>query len=371
MRKIIVRFAVTALRIINLFFRPLSLKEKVVIISRQSDEPTLDIRILDNCLQENGVQTVVLTKTLQKSLKGAVSYCMQMIRQMYHLATSKVVVIDGYCILVSVLPKKKDQSVIQMWHALGAIKKFGWQNTENPDGHGREFSEIMCMHKNYDYVLAPSKITGEFFAEAFRTPMEKIVYYGLPRIDFIREKDEARKQVICGRYPKVGEKTNVLYVPTFRKNAELGLEKFVSGFDFTKFNLIIKKHFLDKGDYGWAEKAGAIVDTEFSSLEWLRISEKVITDYSAMAFEAAILDRDLYIYQPDVADYSHNVGLNVRLNEEAIGEYVCRTEEELFEKLDKPYRKEAVIEFRKKYLEINLEHCTQTFCEFITKLLAK
>ena len=99
MRKIIVQFAVTVLRIINLFFRPLSLKEKVVIISRQSDEPTLDIRILDNCLQENGVRTVVLTKTLQKSLKGAVSYCLQMIRQMYHLATSKVVVIDGYCIL--------------------------------------------------------------------------------------------------------------------------------------------------------------------------------------------------------------------------------------------------------------------------------
>ena len=168
MIKILIRLVVIVLRFINLFFRPVSTKAKVTIISRQADEPTLDIRLLDDCLQRNGIKTAVLTKTLKKTPAGAASYCIQLLRQMYHIASSRVVVIDGYCILVSVLPKKKDQKVIQMWHALGAIKKFGWQNIDNPDGHGKVVSEAMSMHRNYDYVLTPGSVTGKFFAEAFK-----------------------------------------------------------------------------------------------------------------------------------------------------------------------------------------------------------
>lgn len=368
---ILIRLAVSFLRFLNLFFRPLSLKEKVTIISRQADKPTLDISLLQNELEKNHVKTVVLTKTLNKSLKGIISYCTQMIAQMYHIATSKVVVIDGYCILVSVLPKKEGQKVIQMWHALGAIKKFGWQNIENPDGHSKEVSEAMHMHKNYDYVLAPGKITGKYFAEAFRTAEEKIVYYGLPRIDFIKAVDEEKRKEIECDYPGITGKINVLYVPTFRKNAHLDLEKLIAGFHFEKYNLIVKKHFLDKGDYSWAEEAGAIVDVKYASVEWLRICEKVITDYSAMAFEAAILERDLYIYQPDVNAYEQNVGLNVDLKTEAIAEYVCNTEGQLFAKISEPYKKEAVRTFLEKYIEVELNNCTNKFYEFIADLLAE
>ena len=179
------------------------------------------------------------------------------------------------------------------------------------------------------------------------------------------------QEEIENMYPIIRGKVNVLYVPTFRKNAELDLEKLVVGFDFDNYNLIVKKHFLDKGDYSWAEKAGAIVDMKYSSVEWLRICEKVITDYSAMAFEAAIVEKELYIYQPDVNMYEQNVGLNVDLYEEAIREYVCRTEKELFEKIREPYNKEAIIAFQKKYVEVDLDNCTKALCSFIGSLLAE
>lgn len=365
------RLSVMVLRFVNLFFRPLKLKDRVVIISRQSDEPTLDIKILEGHLKERDIQTVILASTLKKSVFGMMKYALHMMSQMYHIATSKVVIIDGYCILVSILPKKDNQKVIQMWHALGAIKKFGWQNAESPDGNGREVAEVMCMHRNYDFVFAPSSITGKFFAEAFRTPEEKIVKYGLPRVDYLRTDDKALTGRIEKDYPTVRNKINVLYVPTFRKNAELDLEKLIGGFDFEKMNLIVKKHFLDKGDYSWAEEAGALVDSRYSSMEWLKNCSKIITDYSAIAFEAAVLDRDIYIYQPDVSDYMHNVGLNVDLAEEAIGRYVCRTENKLFERLNEPYDTEAVISFRKKYIEIDINHCTDDICDFILELLAE
>lgn len=371
MKKIVIKLAVALLRFFNVFFMAFSLKEKVTIISRQSNEPTLDIQMLADCLQENKIKTVVLTKKLEKGISEIISFSIHMVKQMYHIATSKVVVLDGYCILASVLPKRKGQKVVQIWHALGAIKKFGWQTVENPDGHSQDVAEIMCMHKNYDYILAPSKVTGSFFAEAFRTPEDKVVYLGLPRIDFIRKNDVDKNREIVQAYPVIKEKINILYAPTFRKNAELDMEKLVQGFDFSRFNLIIKKHFLDKGDYTWAENAGAIVDTKFSSLEWLRICEKVITDYSALAFEAAILDRELYIYQPDVNAYEHKVGLNIDLSEESISAYVCKNEEELFASLNRAYNKDDIVRFRKKHLEIDLDNCTKKLSDFIAKLLAE
>ena len=69
---ILVRLAVSILRFINLFFKPLTLKNKVTIISRQSDKPTLDISLLDEELRRMKIDTVVLTKTLKKSIAGAI-----------------------------------------------------------------------------------------------------------------------------------------------------------------------------------------------------------------------------------------------------------------------------------------------------------
>lgn len=369
MKKIIISIAVLCAHIANLVFKPLKLRNKIAIISRQSDVPTLDIQMLNDRLNKSGIETAVLTKKLNKSVFGMVSYVLHLIIQMYHIATSKVVILDGYCIIISILPKKKNQKVIQMWHALGAIKKFGWQNIESPDGHSRDVAEAMKMHNNYDYVLAPSKVTGSIFAEAFRTQEEKVVLCGLPRIDYILSEDENTTNLIIERYPEIVEKTNILYVPTFRKNSELDLRKLIDGFDFDKFNFIIKKHFLDKGDYSWAKKAGAIVDTEFSSMDWLRICDKVITDYSAIAFEAAIADKELYIYQPDSDEYENNVGLNIDLEDESISDYVCRTENELFENVAMAYDNNKMIEFRKKYIEIDIDDCTGQLSDFVSALL--
>ena len=92
---------------VYLFFRLLPVKKKVTVISRQSNLPTLDLEMLAERLEQEHVQTVVLAKKLEKSLSGAVSYFMHMFVQMYHIATSEVVVLDSYCILACVLKHRK------------------------------------------------------------------------------------------------------------------------------------------------------------------------------------------------------------------------------------------------------------------------
>ena len=366
MKDLILSFAVAVMRFVNLFFKPLKLKDKVVIISRQSDTPTMDIKMLQEELQKRNIKVQVLTKTLHGP-----SYVFHMASQMKAIATSKVVVLDGYCILASVLPKKKGQKIVQMWHSLGAIKKFGWQSAGNMDGHSPKMAARLNMHGNYDYFLATSEETGRFFAEAFKTPFEKRAPYGLPRIDFIRGENPQLAAEILKEYPEAGQKPIVLYVPTFRKNAAVAMEKLVAGFDFESFNLVIKKHFLDKGDYSFAREKGAIVEDKFGSLDWMKVSQKVVTDYSAISLEAALAEKELYIFQPDAGSYSDRVGINMDLASEAIGPYFSTTEEELFQQLKAPYDMEKLIAFRDKYFEIPIDNCTADLGDFIQSLLAK
>lgn len=363
------QFAVILMNILYVGFLPLKLKEKVTIISRQSDTASIDVRLLQNELSERQIDTVVLTKRLHKNLYSGIKYGFHMLRQMYHIATSKVVVLDGYCILISVLHKKKHQSVIQMWHALGAIKKFGYQTIGKPGGNQKAIAKVMRLHHNYDYVLASSEETGQIYQEAFGVDAEKIRYMGLPRIDYLQKEDPEKAAVIYQKYPQLEDRINVLYAPTFRKNTEFDLQAVIDAFDFTKYNLIIKKHWLDKEDYKAFQNDHIIVDRKFNSMDWLKFCDKVITDYSAITFEAALLQKEVYLYIPDVYEYKSDIGLNMDYSLEAIGTYACVDADNLCHELSLPYEKQRIVTFQKKYLAASTENCAARLAEFTRALL--
>ena len=369
MKKLAVKTAVLVLRLIYLIFAPVRLRERVLILSRQSDTPGQDITLIADELARRGVSVTVMCRTVGHGFTGKLRYCGHILRQLPKLASSKLIVLDGYCVAVSVLPKKKGQVVVQIWHAMAAIKKFGWQNTEKPDGHSRALAEALCMHRGYDYVLAPSAVTGKAFAEAFRVPEDKLVKLCLPRVDALKAPADKTNRAIEDAYPSLRGRIPVLYVPTFRKNTALKLDTLVAGFDHEHFALIIKKHFLDENDYSWAISRGAIVDTAFSSADWLRCCRKVITDYSAICVEAAVLGKELYILQNDLRSYSDKVGLNVLLENEDIGHYVCRDEKKLFKLLAEPYDTQALYRFTQKFIEAPTDDCTGRLCGFLAGLL--
>ena len=363
------QIAVILMNILYVGFLPLKLKEKVTIISRQSDTASIDVRLLQNELAERQIDTVVLTKRLHKNLYSGIKYGFHMLRQMYHIATSKVVVLDGYCILVSVLHKKKHQSVIQMWHALGAVKKFGYQTIGKPGGNQKAIAKVMRLHHNYDYVLASSEETGQIYQKAFGVDAEKIRYMGLPRIDYLQKDDPEKAEAIYQKYPQLEDRINVLYAPTFRKNTKFDLQAVIDAFDFTEYNLIIKKHWLDKENYKTIQNEHVIVDRKFNSMDWLRLCDKVITDYSAITFEAALLQKEVYLYIPDIYDYKSDIGLNMDYSLEAIGTYACVDADNLCRELSLPYEKQRIATFQKKYLAVPTENCAARLAEFTRVLL--
>lgn len=55
------------------------------------------------------------------------------------------------------LNHKSSLTVIQIWHALGKIKQSGYQTVGKAGGRGRLVADELCMHRNYDYIIAGGK----------------------------------------------------------------------------------------------------------------------------------------------------------------------------------------------------------------------
>ena len=96
----------------------------ISFISRQSETPSMDFRYLINEIKTNYPQyeVVVLCKMIPSGIGGKIRYVSEMFRQMKVMAVSRVVVLDGYCILASMLSHKKDLKIVQIWHALHSLQ---------------------------------------------------------------------------------------------------------------------------------------------------------------------------------------------------------------------------------------------------------
>lgn len=355
---IIVRF------FLNLLYTIMKLKKtkanKVVLLSRQSNEKSLDFKILENALKNAGYNVVCMCRFIDKSLTDKIKYCFYMLNIMNNLSDAKVCITDGYSIPVSLLNHKDELIIIQMWHASGATKKFGYQVLGTKEGTNPKIAKIMRMHYNYNAVLAPSKKTGEFFSKAFNIEESKIEIIGLPRIDYLNKKEDNLKEKFLKDYPECNNKKIILYVPTFRKNNSVNKKELIENINKEKYKLIIRNHPLDKDKLDEEN----IVKNDYDTMFLLKIADFVITDYSAIAYEASIFDRPLYFYLYDIEEYSKNRGLNVDLSKE-MKDATFKNAKDLALALEKEYNYEELYRFRNKYMEIYNQNNVEKLIRFI------
>lgn len=315
----------TALRIGQLFLRLayavmklFPVERKVVLLSRQSNRPSRDFVRLANELRtlDPSIQIMQFCRTVPSALRGYPSYLWAMLPQLFHLGTARVAIVDGYSIAVSVLNHRSELTVIQMWHALGAIKKFGFQSVGRPDGRSEELSRIMHMHRNYDYVLCGGEGSVAVFAEAFGIDESSVLPIGLPRIDHLLElaggelQPSKRTRDFLKANPVVLDpsKPRILYAPTNRQGNLSSVNAMVDHFNDEKYTLIIKPHTLHKHTL----RHGSAVDaTGVNVMDLLMYADVLVTDYSAVALEAYCVDKPVYFFVPDLEEYEARRGLNI------------------------------------------------------------
>ncbi len=111
-------------------------------------------------------------------------------------------------------------------------------------------------------------------------------------------------------------RTTVLYAPTYRRNRPDRYQDVLDRFDDPRYALVIKPHPLVESNVAGENVVNA---SGVDVLDLLPLCDAVITDYSAVAFEAAVLDKPIYFFLYDFEEYEREHGLNVDLFAEMPG----------------------------------------------------
>lgn len=371
----IIKIGIACLNMVYAFIKLLPVKKKVTMISRQSNIPSDEFKMIRKGikLRDESVKVVFLCHTLDggvnSTLSDKVKYAFHMITQMVHIATSKVVILDTYCMVISILKHKKSLKVIQMWHSMGTMKKFGYTALDTEEGSKSELAYAMKMHNNYDYIFASSEAYKDHLAKGFHYDISKIITMPLPRLDLLNSSkyaDRVRTR-IYGKYPELQEKPVILYCPTFRKHEEEfseALKQLTNAIDYEKYHFVVKLHPLSK----------AVIDSqvvqadEFSSFEMLFVADYVISDYSCIVYEAAVRHIPLYFYNFDMDLYTDGRGLAVDYYGELPG-VISKDAKEIMTAIEtEDYDMEALEKFADKYV-VPVKHATRDIVDFVFSLM--
>ena len=301
------------LRLIYIFLKLLPVQNKYVFLSKLSYKPPLDFLLLSDALKKNDprCKIVILCQPIDNRFK----YVFHIFRQMYHLATSKAIFLERSCLAVHVLKHKKSLQVIQLWHALGSMKKFGYAILDTKEGQPHELAKVLKMHQGYTSILISSFSFLDDYLEGFNIDGSTVVEIPLPRADLLTDEEyrkQKRKEII-DEMPILGQKKNILYCPTFRKmkspSTQKKMAELIERIDFDTYNFIYSPHPVSKVRI----EDSRVIRSKRSSQELLFVADYVISDYSSIIYEAGLMGLPTYLYAYDWAEYRkgrlHNIDL--------------------------------------------------------------
>ena len=122
---------------------------------------------------------------------------------------------DYYFPVYSVKPREGTR-VIQLWHACGAFKKWGYSTLGNAwgDKKGRMI-ERYPIHNTYTDVPVSAEKVIPYYADAFHCDQSLIKPLGVARTDRYFDHDfiaQARSRVLAS-FPEIGERKNPFICP--------------------------------------------------------------------------------------------------------------------------------------------------------------
>ena len=284
------------------------------------------------------------------------------------ILTSKVIVTDDYVKYLRYFPLRPEQRVIQLWHACGAFKKFGQRGTN------LSLPEDRSTHAQYNLVCVSGENLRSIYADAFDVNYNKVKALGCPRTDdyFNKHLINKTKRKIYFRHPSLIGKSVLVYAPTFR---DVGCDRseFHPELDFDRLSkdllpnqvLLICPHPVMKNDILPKKYKNIRVMRDFSTNDYMLISDMLITDYSSVIFEYALLRKPIAFFCYDLPTYDRGFYLNYP--EDLPGD-VYTNQEELTDYLTHP-EKHILTNKMNSFVEKYMSACDGHSCERIANLI--
>ncbi|KRG15921.1 hypothetical protein ACA30_04160 [Virgibacillus soli] len=313
---ITVKYFLRIVYIIIAFVFPIK-EKKVTFASYRSNviEGNLNYVYQEMVSQYPDYQYSFLIKKFNGSLWGKFEYFFHMLKSVYAIATSRYFIIDDFYFPVYVIKPRKGTDIIQLWHAVGAFKKFGLSTVNKPFGPSKEYLQHVKVHSNYSKVYVSGENVVPYYAEAFGMDEDKIIPLGVPRTDFffdIGKINEAQDKFYL-QFPEVINKKVLLYAPTFRGKSHdpekiscpinIGELRAMLGDEYV---LLIHLHPYMQQNSWVHEKDQSfalMVNENFTIEELMAVADILITDYSSIIFDYSLLEKPILFYADDLEEY--------------------------------------------------------------------
>lgn len=257
------------------------------------------------------------------------------------LSTMDNIIIDNYFPEIACLEQNK---IIQIWHATGAIKKFGWEDRANEKRSKLAQTRFQSVYNQMSFVIVGSEAMKEVFLKSYRLPEEKVKVLGSPRSMYFQPIDRNQEKEYDYLYlPTYRESINSLLIVLNKMN-EVAYEN-----KDKQFYYHLHPSILSKIDAMLSFPANVKVSTpeDSDSLSTLfSISRSVVTDYSSAAIDFHQMNPEspVFFFCPDIKDYRIIPGVQP-LFENLVGNRIITTPKELSKLLNEKHIGEQEKEF--------------------------
>ncbi|WP_245890160.1 CDP-glycerol glycerophosphotransferase family protein [Rummeliibacillus pycnus] len=297
------------------------------------------------------------------------------IQGLYHLATAETILIDNYFAILSVMNFRPNVECIQLWHAAGAVKKFGLQDPSVLFRSPAAVRRFKRVYSRMNKVIVGSDEMVPIFKAAFGMKDHQVLRLGIPRTDFFYTPSavESARNEILTKYPLLNGKKVILYAPTFR-DQQLDVQSIPINFQDImeqlgeNYVMMIKLHPAVAQNMGDINHPFIIsVENEVAVNKLLCVTDYIITDYSSIPFEFSLLGKPQIFYPYDLEKYEMERGFWTDYNELVPGPVVS-TDDELVYVLQKDeFDMEQIKAFSKAWNMFSDGHASSKLVDYLLK----
>ena len=346
-------------------------RKKAVFVEVRFDEITDSFRLVYDRMKADGFD--IHEQFIENIKPGKWGYTKRCLRMLEDISDAHYVFLNDACNVTSCIPLRKGTKIYQLWHACGAVKKFGMSTAELIFGDNRKSLEKYPNYGNLSYVTVSSPEVIWAYEEAMNLKDTKtqVVATGVSRTDVFYDQHfiEQSKAAVYSVCPAAENKKIILYAPTFRGRVakaespdclDIPAMKRALGDEYV---LLIKHHPFVKQPPVVPEDCADFAMDVTKSLEidqLLCASDVCVSDYSSLIFEYSLFERPMIFFAYDLDDYFDWRGFYYNYDELTPGPVVQETEEiiDYIRHLDARFDQAQVHAFKEKFMSSCDGHAT-------------
>jgi CDP-glycerol glycerophosphotransferase (TagB/SpsB family) len=214
--------------------------------------------------------------------------------------------------------------VVQLWHGI-PLKRI---QLDSPVTFGGRLSPRRMLRALYrrstasiGVVPSASEVSATRLRSAFGLPADRVVVTGDPRDDVLFRDPAAARTLLAAGIGDYGSDRVLLFAPTWRDGepdpsipSSAEWRSIATWLEERASILVLRPHPHSVGDYGPGPEASprirllpAGVQNDINPV--LPAVDVLVTDYSSVAFDFALLGRPIAFLAPDAAEYAATRGL--------------------------------------------------------------